>query len=193
MHALSLVFNILLVVQLFHITRSFISLPQDAAECLLLSLLSHLNNWPPATGPNSLSAANKESDFADLKKRRLTQLSSYVFDQTIISLYRHPRDGNPRMQQSYYIAFFFQLTLSPLHSQFLDVILPQRGWSTRVALRSALRHARRSPQRAWQFLRHRERLAYCSCSVRPLLLLLIVIIMFVFEQGTSCAHFKSFQ
>ena len=34
---------------------------QDAADVLLIYLLNHLHNWPPATGPNSLSSANKET------------------------------------------------------------------------------------------------------------------------------------
>ena len=35
-------------------------------------------------------------DLADFKKKRVPQLSSYVFDQTILSLFRHARDGTPR-------------------------------------------------------------------------------------------------
>jgi hypothetical protein len=33
---------------------------QEAAEVLLVYMLYHIDNWPPSTGPNYISSANKE-------------------------------------------------------------------------------------------------------------------------------------
>eukprot|EP01114_Cavostelium_apophysatum_P000081 TRINITY_DN1007_c0_g1_i5.p1 TRINITY_DN1007_c0_g1~~TRINITY_DN1007_c0_g1_i5.p1 ORF type:complete len:802 (-),score=236.83 TRINITY_DN1007_c0_g1_i5:97-2502(-) len=69
---------------------------KEAAHCVLVNLLYHVDNFPSRLGPSRLSSSLTEKELMEAKGLTANHILCFALDHTLISVIRHPKEaGKP--------------------------------------------------------------------------------------------------